>query len=436
MSEKNYYLNTISLPTSSNVIVNPNRSEIDFIRLFDRINYLTRPIGLNIFAKLNFVLRFTNICYTRERHNKQITILNSNQKRLNLLLFILWLDLIYTAMVAIFVPTTSERLLLQLGDLSYSLFPKKRYLFFVVVFLLRASATLLVTMFVQNDFRWLLRANRLIYQLKTPHLYDRLFRLQRQCRLTGMVVIISRIIMVLSSHAYGVLSNYEQRDSKYFLIHTYVYMVYYACIYVTFNIQFLMQLYFLFRVCFELFDTLNHRYVIKCTKLHNQNLVEINDGDENEQEKGQQNNCNGNFVYINYQPTFEHQFICYYHQFNQACIFVHEIISYTRPIYVVLFLCNLIVDVFVLFSGIFSLNQLWLICIFFGFAIEEMSLIIFFASVIGQIDSKAKELSDLIYNQCLIDHQPSKIQRFKNINYNNKKLINYQFKSMVSYYYY
>lgn len=319
----------------------------DLVSLVDAHNFITRPLGVNIRRKVN----------------------GQGNVRLHLLHFILWFDSIYTALLA-FIPTEEEELLLVLGDSAFMLFDKKRYLFYAVVVFYRVSSAAMVTVFLRNDFQWMREANVIFNQLKTRNLYNKMLKQRKRYQIAVVWVILFRASMIVSAHSMAVMIYFE-RDSKYFLVHSYLYLVYYAAMYTSVNIQFMGEMYFLCRICIALFDEIN----VKCF----------------------------------YSVVVRRQkgaFQLYYHQFSQACLFVHRVMSYVRPIYVVFFVCNLIVDIFVLFNGVFANNGPIFTSFFLGFSFAELSIIVFFSRVIGQIDLKAKHISDVIYREYIISRSP------------------------------
>ena len=385
MSEKNYNCFITSANNNNN---NKNKQHhCTIIYLLYGINYINRQFGMNIRCKSGLSIgKYHHHHHHHHHHQRQQN--QTKNVRLHCFLALLWFDSIYTALIGtIVVPIPeNERLLLQLGDIAYSLMPEKRGLFWTIVLMYRISCASMVTMFAQDDFCWLAQANTLFNHLKTSSLYDRLFRLQRRCRLTCAVVICFRTAIILATHILGVVIYYDERDSKYFLIHTYVYMVYYSSVYTSINMQFLIEIYFLCRVCSELFDSINHRFEIKFLQLSSNH----------------HNNPNFNNDPHSHDPNIYILFQKYFHQFSDGCVFVHSVMSYVKPMYIIFFLCNLIVDILILFNGISVNNSSWLNGFFLIYSIEELSFIVFLASVVGKIDIKAKQLSDFVYYQCLI----------------------------------
>ena len=54
---------------------------------------------------------------------------------------------------------------------------------------------------------------------------------------------------------------YWKRNSKYTLWPAYAYLCYYSIMYTAVHVQFMMELYFLCKICVELFDQINRQFL-------------------------------------------------------------------------------------------------------------------------------------------------------------------------------
>ena len=82
----------------------------------------------------------------------------------------------------VFLPTPKyEGLLLRMGDYAFFLEWHNRYFMEICIFFYRLSSTIMVTIFVYNNFDWIWQANQMFERFKTPDLCLRLERIRKRC---------------------------------------------------------------------------------------------------------------------------------------------------------------------------------------------------------------------------------------------------------------
>lgn len=181
-----------------------------------------------------------------------------------------------------------------------------------------------------------------------------------------IVCIVSLASIILMAVAASAI-NYRTRNSPYNLIGAYIYMTLFAVVYTCLSCHFLMQLFLTVRVCMEMFELINQRFYKDLVLFKRHARFPSNLG-----------------------------------RFSQMCFLLHNINVYIRKQYILYFVCSLPVIVILFYCAFFSNLKPVSSALFLLTLGYILFFLIFFSSIIGQVDVQAKRISDPIYKACLL----------------------------------
>ena len=143
------------------------------------------------------------------------------------------------------------------------------------------------------------------------------------------------------------------------------------------NCQFMMEIYFLCKICIEIFTVINEQF--RREILHRK-------------------------AYSRFDAN--------YARFSQGCLLAHWVCSFTRHTFVIFFGCNITVNVMLLYLATYWQKTCAISkALYVAFLSMEFGFAVFFAHIIGQVDVKAKELSDELYVEYVINRRPNEYTR-------------------------
>lgn len=327
--------------------------EQSLVSLLDATNTINRPLGIN---------------YQRKALRKP-------NSRLTAFLAILWIDWLWSFGLS-FISTSNQQALLTLGDFAYHLVDQNRYYMTGAILAVRSSSLIMVTAFYFDSGDWLREADQLFDNLKTANLIRRLLKTRKTCQLAVLITGTLLAFSTLLSHVIA-RSIYLDRNAQYFMAPAYCYMTFYSilCSFVT--CQSILQLYFICRLSSSVFQELNNDYISGLAQDKARNFTQ------------------------------------YYKSFSQACLLTSHLLSYGRKIYLVYATCNLTNILFSLYATIYaSHGNAYQRLNFIVYLILNLGFLLFLSNAIGSIDSAAKEVEAIVYEEFVI-HNSSRLKSRK-----------------------
>lgn len=291
---------------------------------------------------------------------------NVTHYRAYILMVLLWIDLIYSILI-VFIPVDQQKVLLLLGSIPFHLLNRDRHFLTAVTIFYRLYSTMMVTYHCSNNFQWLHNVNSIYLQLNSSLLSQQIQKLVFRCQTLLLISFASMFAMVslgmiASTIHYGINNHFH-----YNILFPCIYLVFFSFVYTGLSTQLLMQMYFLSKICVEIFDAINVDLFQELILFKRHNRFRKN-----------------------------------LKQFSQTCYLVYLVNIYIGWNYVIYFVCSLPIIAVLIYTCFFSVLT---IVSQVGFLVL-LSYIIFslihFSAIIGQIDVHAKKVSDHIYREYIV----------------------------------
>ena len=287
---------------------------------------------------------------------------------LNLLLIsYMSVDFVFTIAVSSLIPTESDDLML-FPDIGHFVFNTGRHYVTIVVLCFKLNPLLLAIWFYFDRLKWYHRINNIYRAVVTVETHHRLMGVAKRCRLLSILLMINIFLSIFSQHIY-LLWKYADRNSRYPAIwyhHLYflIFNIYGSVI----NSWCFFKLYLFAKIGSELFVQINRQFKEATRR----------------------------------RKRVDRYFFQYLKQYSLLCTMVNDLDYFLARIYLILMICYL-PFIAQLFYNTFWAQIGMIYKIIYGFAGFWMAvLLLLFAKVIGEIDTKAKALSNRLYHQLMI----------------------------------
>jgi hypothetical protein len=289
---------------------------------------------------------------------------------LNLLLISsMSVDFVFTIAVNSLIPTESDDLLL-FPDIGHFVLNTGRHYATIGKLCFQLNSLLMGIWFYFDRLKWYHRMNNIYRAVVTVETHHRLMGVAKRCRLLSILLMINLILSIGTQQIY-LLWAYADRNSRYPAIwyhHLYLLSINIYCVISPWAF---FKLYLFARIGSELFVQINRQFKEATRR----------------------------------RKRVDRYFFQYLKQYSLLCTMVNDLDYFLARIYLILMICYL-PFIAQLFYNTFWAQIGMMIKIASGNAgFCAAVLLLLFAKVIGEIDTKAKALSNRLYHQLMIKDQ-------------------------------